>query len=269
MISTTDRAFVGIIGGSGFYDWSANDVEWTKVTTPYGAPSERIAISTVNGIKIAFLPRHGAHHQIPPHKINYRANLFALKSLGVTRVLAPSAVGSLQPHIHPGSFVINDQFVDRTSGRQDTFYDGPMATHVSTAEPYCDELRQTAIDCAERLGITVHRKGTCVTIQGPRFSTRAESEWFTRMGWDVVTMTQYPEVALARELALCYINISLVTDYDAGTQSNQKHVETTDVMEVLSQNTARARKLLWAIVESLNSPATCSCRFALDRATLG
>ena len=209
-------AEIGIFGGSGFYDFAEGEVEEIKVDTPYGPPSDKIALMTVAGRRVAFLPRHGRTHSLPPHKVPYKANLWAFQSLGVTRVLSPSAVGSLQAHIAPGDFVINDQFVDRTTGRADTFYDGPLVTHISSAEPYCPQLRALAVAAARQNAISVHETGTSVVIQGPRFSSKAESRWFTQMGWDIVTMTQYPEVILARELALCYVTISLVTDYDAG-----------------------------------------------------
>jgi len=177
-------------------------------------------------------------------------------------------VGSLQPNIHPGDFVINDQFVDRTNGRQDTYYDGPIATHVSTAEPYCPELRKLAAAAASQNSVTVHERGTCVVIQGPRFSTKAESRWFTHMGWDVVTMTQYPEVALARELALCYINISMVTDYDAGLVSETDHVQTVDVLKLLGRNTANAKLTIEALVKALPEGRSCQCADALQFAKM-
>lgn len=262
------RAEIGVIGGSGFYRFTDGEAELIKVDTPYGAPSDRVALIDVSGRRVAFLPRHGSGHSLAPHAVNYRANLWAMHALGVTRVIGPSAVGSLQSSIHPGEFVINDQFVDRTRSRNDTYYDGPIATHVSTAEPYCPELRGLAIAAAKGMGLPVHERGTAVVIQGPRFSTRAESQWFTRMGWDVVTMTQYPEVALARELALCYINISLVTDYDAGTVADCGHVETLDVLNVLGQNTDNARRVIRAIIEALPVERSCSCGDALKNAKM-
>jgi len=262
------EAEIGVIGGSGFYQLAEGDIHFIKVETPYGAPSDKIALAEIAGKKVAFLPRHGATHSLPPHKVPYRANLWALHSLGVRRIIAPSAVGSLQANIHPGDFVINDQFVDRTTGRQDTFYDGPIATHVSTADPYCPQLRQLAIDAANQNSITVHERGTCVVIQGPRFSTKAESRWFTQMGWDVVTMTQYPEVTLARELALCYINISMVTDYDAGLVGDMGHVETTDVLKLLGQNTANAKLVIETLIRSLPDQRECPCSDALKFAKM-
>ena len=181
--------------------------------TPYGQPSDSYFIGDIGGTKVAFLPRHGRRHQLPPHMINYRANVWGMKELGVKRIIGPCASGSLNREMGLGHFVVCDQFVDRTWGRGDTFYDGPTTTHVSAADPYCPDLRQALIAAGRELGITVHERGTVVVIQGPRFSTRAESKWFSAMGWDVINMTGYPEGYLARELELCYANISLVTDY--------------------------------------------------------
>ena len=166
------RADIGVFGGSGFYEF-LSDVEEVWVDTPYGMPSDRVAIAEIAGRRVAFLPRHGRDHRLPPHKINYRANLWAMKELGVSRILGPCAAGSLQPHVKPGDFVICDQFVHRTWGRADTFFEGPTVTHVSAADPYCDETRQTLIEQCGQLGLSHHNRGTVVVVQGPRFSTRA------------------------------------------------------------------------------------------------
>lgn len=262
------KAEIGIFGGSGFYEFAEGDIEEIKIETPYGPPSDRVALMTVAGKKVAFLPRHGKSHSLPPHKVPYLANLWALKSLGVTRVLAPSAVGSLQKQIAPGDFVINDQFVDRTTGRRDTFYDGPVVTHVSSADPYCPQMRTLAIDAAQAHGITVHPTGTSVVIQGPRFSSKAESRWFTQMDWDVVTMTQYPEVILARELSLCYVTLSLVTDYDAGLVADVAAVEAHSVLEVLAQNTANVKKTLKTMLEQMPATRGCCCADSLKYARM-
>ena len=263
-----EQAEIGIFGGSGFYSFADGAVREIKVETPYGPPSDTIALATVAGRKVAFLPRHGRTHSLPPHKIPYRANLWAFKELGVKRVFAPNAVGSLQAHIAPGDFLIADQFVDRTTGRDDTYYDGPFATHVSTADPYCAELRALAGDTAEVLNIPAHREGTCVVIQGPRFSTKAESRWFTQMGWHVVNMTQYPEAALARELAMCYVNISLITDFDAGVVSEHGPVQAVDVAKVLKQNTENVKRLILRMLETMPATSTCDCADALKYARL-
>src|SRR5438067_608585 len=206
-------AEIGIFGGSGFYSF-LEDVEEVELDTPYGKPSAPFVIGEIGGRRVAFLPRHGRGHELPPHRIPYRANVWALRELGVRRIVGPNASGALKPELRLGEFVVCDQFVDRTSGRADTFYDGPETTHVSTADPYCPGLRRLLLDTAAELGIPARDGGTVVTIQGPRFSTRAESRWFRQMGWDVINMTAYPEAVLARELELCYANISMVTDHD-------------------------------------------------------
>lgn len=263
-------AEIGVIGGSGFYSL-LEDAEEIKVETPYGAPSDRIAIGTVAGKRIAFLPRHGKHHQLPPHMIPYRANIYAMKQLGVTRIIGPNCVGSLQPELKPGDFVVCDQFVDRTSGRRDTFYDGPIATHVSAAEPYCAKLRATALEVGREMGITMHDGGTSVTIQGPRFSSKAESRWFTKMGWHVVTMTQYPENILALEQEICYANIALVTDYDVGivAEGGAEPVTADEVVRVLIANNERVKKLILEMIKRIPDTRDCPCAHALQHARLG
>ena len=213
------RAAIGVVGGSGLYRF-LDDVETVEVDTPYGAPSDRVALAELAGHRVAFLARHGSRHTLPPHRINYRANLWALGELGVERVLAPCAVGSLRAEHAPGEVVVCDQLVDRTAGRADTYFDGPEVAHLSAADPYCAELRPLAAAAARAAGLTVHEGGTVVVINGPRFSTRAESAHYTAAGWNVINMTQYPEVVLARELGMCYVNLSLVTVYDCGLASS-------------------------------------------------
>jgi 5'-methylthioadenosine phosphorylase len=259
------RARIGIFGGSGFYSL-LDDVDEVHCDTPYGEPSAPVTIGSVGGVEVAFLPRHGRKHELPPHMINYRANLYAFKSLGVERVIGPCAAGSLQPHVEPGDFVISDQLVDRTTGRKDTFYDGPETTHISFADPYCPELRTLAINSAKELGIKVHERGTVVTIQGPRFSTRAESRWFASAGWEVVNMTQYPEAYLARELELCYVNIALITDYDVGVEGEVPPVSHEAVIEVFNANNDRLRELLFALVPKIPKERACICSTALTGA---
>lgn len=206
---------IGIIGGSGIYDPTMlEDIEETKVYTPYGRTSDLVSTGTFQGRRVAFIPRHGRRHQIPPHLVPYRANLWALKELGVQRVIAASAVGSLREDYKPSEFVVIDQFIDRTKWRGDTYYEGGQVCHISTADPFCPELRETFNASAKQLGISSHEKGTYVCIHGPRFSTRAESRLFRSWGADVIGMTLFPEVALARELELCYVSIAMVTDYD-------------------------------------------------------
>ncbi|MGE5583497.1 MAG: S-methyl-5'-thioadenosine phosphorylase [Bacillota bacterium] len=255
------EADIGIFGGSGFYSFLDN-VQEVMVETPYGAPSDRIAIAEISGKKVAFLPRHGKHHQLPPHMLNYRANLWAMKALGVKQIIGPCAAGSLQPHIKPGDFVVVDQFVHRTWGRKDTFFDGPITVHPSAADPYCERLRKCAIGNAKKLGITTHERGTVVVIQGPRFSTRAESKEFSKNGWEVINMTQYPEGWLARELGICYVNVALITDYDVGLEGSPeiKPVTHEEVLKVFNHNLEKLRNLLLAMIEELPASPECPCR---------
>lgn len=262
-------ATLGVFGGSGFYQW-LDDVQSVEVETPYGRPSAPPAIGSVDGRRVAFIPRHGPHHEIPAPNVNYRANLWAMKELGVRRVLGPCAVGSLRAELHPGDLVICDQFVDRTWGRADTYYPGPQVVHISSADPYCPELRPLAAQVAVSQRLRHQPTGTVVVVQGPRFSTRAESRWFSQMGWDVVGMTQYPEAILARELEMCYLNLSLVTDYDAGLEGNP-HVEAVqahEVMRVLAENVSRVRNLLAALIPLIPEKPSCTCQTALAAATL-
>lgn len=260
------RAEIGLIGGSGFYRF-LDDAREVTVDTPYGPASDTLSVGEVAGRPVAFLPRHGRGHTIPPHRINYRANLWAFKQLGVTRVLAPCAVGSLQAGLAPGTFVVCDQLVDRTSGRADTYFDGPQVTHVSLADPYCPELRSLAAASLEGRGWPFAPAGTGVAIEGPRFSTRAESAFYTRQGWDVVGMTQYPEAALAREQELCLLNLSLVTDYDVGLEG-MAPVSTADVVAILRQNNDRLRALLAELIPRIPAEPGCSCGSALANAQL-
>jgi 5'-methylthioadenosine phosphorylase len=253
-------ANIGIFGGSGFYSLLDN-VEEIAIDTPYGAPSDRIAIAEMAGKKIAFLPRHGKNHQLPPHQINYRANLWAMKFLGVQQIIGPCAAGSLQSYVKPGDFVIVDQFVNRTWGRNDSFVEGPNVFHISGANPYCEKLRQSAIISAKRIGVSTHEHGTVVVIQGPRFSTRAESREFSRNGWEVINMTQYPEGILARELGICYANIALITDYDAGLDGNADIEPVTHeaVLKVFNSNNEKLKSLLFAMIEDLPLHPQCNC----------
>ncbi len=263
------KAEIGVFGGSGLYSIEdAKVIEEVKVETPFGAPSDLITIVEIAGKRVAFLPRHGRKHQYPPHKIPYKANIWAMKALGVERVLAPNAVGSLQRHVKPGDFVICDQFVDRTRHRDDTFFNGPLTTHVSTADPYCPQLREIAIQACKDLGIPHHEKGTVVVIEGPRFSTKAESRWFTQLGWEVINMTQYPEVTLAREAELCYVNISIVTDYDTGlvAEGEVEPVSAEEVMKNFAASLEKARALLVEMIKGIPPERTCKCGEALKHA---
>jgi len=259
------QAEIGVFGGSGFYELLDGPQEF-KVDTPFGAPSSPVMYGSIGGRKVAFLPRHGKDHSLPPHMINYRANLWAMKELGVSQIVGPNACGSLQSHVEPGHFVICDQFVDRTWGRKDTFFDGPTTTHVSAADPYCPMMRQAALAASEEVGITAHATGTVVVIQGPRFSTRSESRWFASQGWEVINMTQYPECYLARELEICYCNISLITDHDVGADGATP-VTNEEVIRVFNQNNAKVKELLHRMIPKLPKVRECDCSTALQGAS--
>ena len=262
-------ADIGIFGGSGFYKLFDEKYEEKYIETPYGSPSAPVAIGTIGGKKVAFMPRHGDKHQFPPHKVPYRANVYAMKAIGVKTLISPCAAGSLQTNVKPGEFVVCDQFVDRTSGRTDTFYDGPIATHVSAADLYCPELRHLAVDAGEKAKITMHPKGTVVVIQGPRFSSKAESAWFTKMGWEVINMTQYPEAFLARELEMCVVNVSLITDYDSGLAGDVEPVSHSEVVKVFTSNLSKLQGLLKNLVESIpDARAKCGCADTLKHARI-
>ena len=252
---TGDPVEIGVFGGSGFYNF-VDTIEERWIETPYGPPSDKILIGEVHGKRVAFLPRHGKDHRLPPHCINYRANVWAMKSLGVAWLIGPCAAGSLQAHVAPGHFVISDQYVDRTNARKDTFYEGPIATHISQAEPFCPVMRRLAIEAAKEEGIMVHETGTIVVINGPRFSTKAESRWFSGQGWEVINMTNYPENVLARELEMSYCNIALITDYDAGLEEdpNIEPVTHEDVIRVFLANNDKLRGLLFRLIGKLPEP---------------
>jgi 5'-methylthioadenosine phosphorylase len=245
------RAEVAVIGGSGFYSF-LDDPELHEVSTPYSEPSAPVAVGDVGGRAVAFLPRHGPHHELPPHRINYRANLWALRALGVRQVLAPCAVGGLRSEVAPGDLVVPDQLVDRTSGRDRTFVERG-AVHLPFADPYCPRLR-TALARPDG----VHDGGTMVVIDGPRFSTRAESRDYADRGWTLVNMTGAPEAALARELRMCLATIALVTDMDAGAEAEDA-VRQQDVFALFAANTERLKTLLAGVVGELPDPSGCTC----------
>ncbi len=243
---------IGVFGGSGFYSLFEN-VKEVKVDTPYGPPSDSIFVAEVAGKKVAFLPRHGRKHTIPPHMINYRANVWAMKSLGVRIAISPCAAGSLQAHVKPGDFVLCDQFVDRTNARKDTFFDGPIVTHVSPADMYDSRLRELAAKVIKNHNIPLHEKGTVVVINGPRFSTKSESLWFHHQGWEVINMTQYPEAYLCHEMGMSVVNISLITDYDSGVHAGAEAVNAVSVLEVFEVNAKRIRDVVLDMVKELPS----------------
>ena len=205
------------------------------------------------------MPRHGKDHSILPHKINYRANLWAMKELGVKKIIGPCAAGSLIPEFKPGDFVVVDQFINATSGRADTFFDGPNVTHVSAADPYCESLRALAFQKGREMGISIHDRGTIVVVNGPRFSTRAESRYFSMIGGQVINMTQYPEGYLAKELGICYVNIAMITDYDAGLEGRDDipPVEHEAVLEVFAANIDKLKQLIVKMVESIDDIQCC------------
>jgi 5'-methylthioadenosine phosphorylase len=250
---------IGVIGGSGFYAFLEH-AEQVRVTTPYGDPSDPVVVGDVAGRRVAFLPRHGTDHRFPPHRIPYRANLWALRSLGVRQVLAPCAVGGLRPELGPGTLVVPDQLVDRTSGREQTFHE-TGAVHVSFADPYCPVGRAAVLGTAAAWPPV--DGGTMVVVEGPRFSTRAESRWYAEQGWSVINMTGHPEAVLARELGLCYTAIALVTDLDAGVEGGEG-VTQEEVFRVFGDNIARLRDLLFDVVPALPTERTCPCATALS-----
>ncbi|MGH3579997.1 MAG: S-methyl-5'-thioadenosine phosphorylase [Mycobacterium sp.] len=242
---------LGVIGGSGFYTFFGPDARSISVDTPYGAPSGAITVGTVGEHEVAFLPRHGANHEFSPHTVPYRANMWALRALGVRRIFAPCAVGSLTPELGPGSMVVPDQLVDRTSARSDTYFESG-GIHVGFADPYCPELRAAAADLPG-----VVDGGTMVVIQGPRFSTRAESRWFAAQGFTLVNMTGYPEAVLARELEMCYAAIALVTDLDAGIDSGTA-VKAVDVFAEFEKNMGPFKKLVHEAIAGVAQVRTCT-----------
>ncbi|MEM0202180.1 MAG: MTAP family purine nucleoside phosphorylase [Candidatus Micrarchaeaceae archaeon] len=259
---------IGIIGGSGMYILLEGADEIQK-ETEYGNTSDNINIGNINEVKVAFIPRHGKNHIIPPHRVPYKANIEALAGMGVERIIATNAVGSLNPDYKPGDFVIFDQFMNFTSNRDDTFFNGPRVVHISTAEAFCPELRGLAISKAKSMGLSLHEKGTVAVINGPRFSSKAESKYFRNTGADMVNMTLYPEIALAREKAMCYLGIGIVTDYDSGLEGDPgiKPVDYQEVGRMFSANVPKLKELITAIVNEV--PATrnsCNCSKSLEGA---
>lgn len=269
MKTDKEKSRIGVIGGSGFTG-ILDSYEEIRVNTPYGAPSANPIIGKIGDQEVVFLPRHGLKHEYPPHKVPYRANIYALKELGVNRIITCAAVGSIKNKIKPGDFVILDQFVNWTKNRTDTYFDGPITTHISTAFPYCPQISSIAKKVLVKKGIKHHSKGTVVVIEGPRFSTAAESLFFGKMGWDVVNMTQYPEVALAREMGMCYCALALVTDFDAGVviKSKIKPVTMEEVLHVFNENNQKAVRTTVDMIKSLPQKSTCNCHKILEDAQI-
>lgn len=257
----TPTAELAVIGGSGFYDFVTDAAE-VSVETPYGPPSDPVRMGEVAGRSVAFLARHGKGHRFPPHRVPYRANLWALRSLGVREILGPCAVGSLRPEVGPGSLAVPDQLVDRTTSRVQTYFD-VGAVHVPFADPYCPRGRATVIAESAAAGWPAVDGGTMVVIEGPRFSTRAESQSYAAAGWSLINMTGHPEAVLARELSLCYTAVALVTDLDAGVEGGAA-VTQDDVFRVFATSTGRLRDLLVRVIGALPDRAGCPCADALD-----
>ncbi len=259
-----ETANIGIIGGTGVYDQdSFENVKEIKVFTPFGETSDLVSIGLYEDFKVAFIPRHSRNHTIPPHLVNYRANVWALKQLGVKRIIASAAVGSLREDYGPGTFVIPDQFIDRTKKRLDTFYEGGQVCHISAADPFCKELGPFFVKKAQKLGLDVKKRGTYVCIEGPRFSTRAESRLFQMWKADIVGMTVYPECVLAREAELCYVSISIVTDYDVWSENP---VSTKEVIEKAKESNQQLKKLILEAIPQIPKARKCSCGSALKDA---
>lgn len=260
------RADIAVIGGTGVYESDIlEERQDVKVHTPYGSPSDLITLGLYKNRRVAFLSRHGRSHTIPPHNLPSRANIWALKSLGVKQIIASSAVGSLRQDYKPGDFVLTDQFIDRTKDRPDTFYEGGQICHISAADPICPTLHDYILDYAKKIGILIHNSGTYVCVNGPRFSTRAESKLFKQWGCDLVGMTLYPECILAREAEICYVSVAMVTDYDVWAE---KPVSTVEVMEVMKRNAKQFKKLVMGTLSELQTYDSCTCRIALKHSII-
>jgi 5'-methylthioadenosine phosphorylase len=260
------RTAIGIIGGSGLYDIEGlEQVREVRVRTPFGTPSDVVVVGVLDGIRVAFLSRHGRGHRINPGDINYRANLYALKSLGVTHVISVSAVGSMKESIHPGSVVLPDQFIDLTKRRVSTFFDDGIVAHVGFGEPICRSLADDLEQAGRSVGASLQRGGTYVCMEGPQFSTKAESRLYRQWGVDVIGMTNMPEAKLAREAELCYATVALVTDYDCWHETEEA-VTVEAILATLHKNVALAKQLLKAVVPGLKPDRTCACRQALRNA---
>ena len=255
---------IGIFGGTGIYDSGLlENAQEVEIDTPYGKPSDTITVGVFKGRKIAFLPRHGKKHTIPPHLINFRANIWAFKELGVTRIIAPSAVGSLKEEVEPSHFALPTQFLDFTKSRKGTFSEEGNVIHISVADPFCPELHSTILKVVEDQDLKIHKECTYVCIEGPRFSTKAESKFYRTTGADIIGMTLVPECQLAREAQMCYASISTVTDYDVWAE---KPVTAKEVLETLSKNVERTKAVLTELIDKIPENRECSCAKALEEA---
>ena len=259
---------LGIIGGSGLDDPAIlTHAEEKILTTPYGEPSSPVTCGEIEGVEVAILARHGKKHTIFPSAVNFRANIWALKSLGCSHILAATACGSLREEIAPGHLVFIDQFIDRTTKRASTFYDVDRVCHIPTADPFCASLRQILIEGADRLGIMHHADGTMVTIEGPRFSTRAESKLFRNWGCDVINMTTVPEVVLAREAGLCYASMAMSTDYDCWHES-EEHVSIVMILDIMKTNAENVIRLMLDVIPRVEFKE-CLCREYIKTSVIG
>lgn len=258
---------IGIIGGSGVYEISGLiQKETKKISTPFGNPSDEYKIGEISGVETAFLARHGAKHQIPPHKVNYRANIWGFKELGVERIITVNAVGGINPELAPGQIVILDQVIDFTDGRKSTFYEESQVVHVDFTEPYCPELRHAIHSADRKLGVVFHDKGTYIAVNGPRLETAAEIRAFSKIGADVVGMTGMPEAILARELGICFAGIAVVTNYAAGISG--KKLTTKEVIEKMAEVSEKVKSILKETFSLIPNVRKCSCRDALDGAKM-
>jgi len=258
------KAEIGIFGGTGIYDSGLlEDAKEITLDTPYGKTSDSITVGVFKGRKIAFMPRHGKKHSIPPHMINFRANIWAFKELGVKRIIAPSAVGSLKEEIKPSHFALPSQFLDFTKSREGSFSKDGKVIHISVANPFCPELQNVVVKTATEQNVTIHKDCTYVCIEGPRFSTKAESKFFRSAGADIIGMTLVPECQLAREAQMCYVSVSTVTDYDVWAE---KSVTAKEVFETISKNVEKIKKMLIKLIDEIPQQRRCSCDKALAEA---
>ena len=265
---STAKATIGIIGGSGLYSMAGlKDTREIRVKTPFGEPSDAIVIGTLEGKRVAFLARHGRGHRILPSEINFRANICAMKQLGVERVISVSAVGSLQEDLRPGEFLVADQFVDRTKNRVSTFFGGGLVAHVAFDKPTCPQVSAALADASERCAVKVHRRGTYVCIEGPQFSTLAEAHLHRQLRFEVIGMTNVTEAKLAREAELCYATMAMITDYDCWHPEHES-VTATQIIATLNQNAENAQKVLREAVRGMPAERTCKCGAALKHALI-
>jgi 5'-methylthioadenosine phosphorylase len=266
--TTTETEAVGVIGGSGLYDIAGlEDVREIELSTPFGAPSDAFVTGRLGGVRMVFLPRHGRGHRISPSEINFRANIWGLKKLGVTRILSVSAVGSMREEIVPGDFVVIDQFFDRTRHRADTFFGGGVVAHVMFADPVCARLRKTLLEAGRALGLSMHDGGTYVNMEGPQFSTRAESRIYRKWGVDVIGMTNLQEAKLAREAEICYATIAMATDYDCWHEGHDD-VTVEGILAVMHKNIGNAKKLILQAAPKLAPQGDCPDGSALKHAIM-